>query len=433
MSRWTDQNLRGQSIYQIFPRNHMEAGTLDASADDLPRIRRLGFDIVYLTPLHPIGVAARKGPLGSPYAIRDYRAIDPALGGEPALSRFLERAHGLGLRVIIDVVFNHTSPDSVLAATHPDWFIQGPDGKLGRKVDDWSDVVDLDYSKPGLRAYLVETIERWLRLGVDGFRCDVASLVPVDFWVEARRAAEAIKPTIWLAESVHKEFVTEMRSRGHYAACDPELHEAFDLTYDYDGREYLDRYFAGRGSVSNYLRQVDLQNCLYPAHAIKARCLENHDQRRVAELVPHRDRLRNWTALAMILPGTFFAYMGQEWALDHKPDLFSRDVLDRSHIDAGFEAFFAMAHAGLKPLRASMTSFGAREVAAGVVTTEIGCADGRCYAGLFNLDGRRGLIDLRAAGLSGMHGIDLLSGNPVAWADSGELCPEPVVVAIDRE
>ena len=111
-------------------------------------------------------------------------------------------------------------------------------------------VVDLDYSQRDLWDYQIGTLERWARFGVDGFRCDVASLVPVPFWAEARRRVAAIRPCLWLAESVHREFVTEARRRGLYCASDAELHEAFDLTYDYDGRAELEAAWAGKGPVS---------------------------------------------------------------------------------------------------------------------------------------------------------------------------------------
>lgn len=430
MSQWTKPELRAQSIYQIFPRNFTEAGTLDAAAEELGRVKAMGFDIVYLTPIHPVGRVARKGSVGSPYAIRDYRAVDPALGGEEALVRFANAARGKGLKLIIDVVYNHTSPDSVLANERPDWFIKGPDGRPGRKVDDWSDVVDLDFKAPGLRDYLIETLEKWLRLGVDGFRCDVASLVPVDFWVEARRRAEAIKPTIWLAESVHKEFVSHMRSLGHYAACDAELYAAFDLLYDYDGREYFDRYIRGQARIGEYLHFLSLQESMLPGEAIKARCLENHDQERAAALIPHADRLRSWTAFEMLLPGTFFAYMGQEWALAKRPSLFEKDVIDRSLTDRGFEAFFTAAQPKLKALRARTRSFKAEELGVGLVRVDLEGEGGKRYLGLFNLDGRRGRLNALELGLAGLGGAELLSGKPMAIGESLELSGEPLVIEL---
>jgi glycosidase len=428
MKTRTDQALGGESIYQIFPRNFTPEGTLDAAIPELARIAGLGFDIIYLTPVHPVGILARKGPLGSPYAIADYRTVDASLGGEVALDRFLAAAHALGLRVIMDMVFNHTSPDSTLVKTHPDWFIKGKDGKPGRKVDDWSDVVDLDFSVPAVYTWLVDTLLLWLDRGVDGFRCDVASLVPLDFWLEARRRTDAVRPTIWLAESVHKEFVGHMRSLGHYAACDAELHSAFDLTYDYDGREFLDGYLRGERPIGDYLGFIGLQSCMYPAGALKARCLENHDQERIASLVPQTDRLMNLNALWMLLPGTYFAYMGQEWALTHKPDLFSRDPLDRGAVDERHAAFFATAHPVLKKLRGTATACRFRELAAGVVLAQGRNDKGPVYTGIFNLDGRRGYLDAVEAGLSGFKGRDALNGTMAKIGKRLELCGEPVVL-----
>lgn len=276
------QTLRASSIYQVFVRNYSSAGSFDAALPALDAAKGLGFDIVYLTPIHPSGTKARKGTLGSPYAISDYRSIDQALGGEAGFRRFVDAAHARGLKLIIDVVYNHTSPDSILARTHPDWFWKDPTGAPAPRFPEWSDVVDLDYSVRDLWDYQIETLERWVHFGVDGFRCDVASLVPVPFWVEARKRVAAIRQCIWLAESVHKEFIAEMRSRGFYAACNAELHEAFDISYDYDARTELESAWAGTGPLVAYLHHLSLQGCMLPANAIKARFLENHDQTRAA-------------------------------------------------------------------------------------------------------------------------------------------------------
>lgn len=430
--RGTSQ-FESSSIYQIFARNFSREGTLDSAMSELPRIAADGFDIIYLTPVHPIGLVNRKGPTGSPYAIADYRSVDPALGGEAALKRFFEAAHSLGLRVIMDVVFNHTAPDSVLVREHPDWFIQGSDGQPSRKVADWSDVIDLDFSKLQLRNYLIETLEQWVRLGADGFRCDVASMVPVDFWIEARQRIEAIKPTIWLAESVHKEFVSYLRAQGHYAASDGELHAAFDLTYDYDGRELFDAWIRGETTMQAYLDYVGLQSCLYPHKALKARFLENHDQLRIAHLVPHEDRLRNLTVLWMLLPGCFFCYMGQEWQLSKKPDLFSVDPLDRDSGKADFYDFFRESHLLTKGLRMTRIASSFRQVALGVVVTEGFDEQGPLYTAILNLDGRRGWLSASALGLGRLEGTNAINGQPVKIGESLELGADPILLLHRRD
>lgn len=426
MAQDTDQRLRGQSIYQIFLRNCSSEGTFDAALPVLETARRLGFDIIYLAPIHPVGTAARKGTLGSPYAIADYRVVDPALGGEDGFHRFLDVAHGMDLRVIIDVVYNHTSPDSVLVREHPEWFWKGPDGKPATRVPEWSDVVDLDYSHRELWDYQIETLERWVRFGVDGFRCDVASLVPVSFWVEARRRVAAIKPSLWLAESVHKEFVTQMRERGFYAACDAELHEAFDITYDYDGRTELEATWSGQASLYSYLHHLTLQESMMPGTAIKARFLENHDQVRAAARFGRTARLRAWTVFAMLLEGTFFAYMGQERAMGKRPSLFEKDAVDWASGDGDFETWFGTAHMATKALRARELRFFARELGTGVVL--VGRSGGnKPVAALLNLDGRSGKVSLPGP----ISGRDVLTGKRVDLEGSIELPTEPLLVELD--
>jgi len=426
MAHDTPQTLRSSSIYQVFVRNYSSAGTFDAALPALETASKLGFDIVYLTPIQPSGKSARKGTLGSPYAISDYRAVDPALGGEAGFRRFVDAAHALGLRLIIDVVYNHTSPDSILAHDHPDWFWKGPAGAPAPRFPEWSDVVDLDYSHRELWDYQIETLEQWVRFGVDGFRCDVASLVPVPFWVEARKRIAAIRQCIWLAESVHKEFVAQMRSRGFYAACDAELHEAFDISYDYDARTELEAAWAGTGQLAAYLHHLTLQSCMLPATAIKARFLENHDQIRAAHHFGTGARLRAWTLFAMLLDGAFLAYMGQERAIAHRPSLFDNDPVNWSSGDASFEAWFASAHRATRAIRGREPIFAARELAAGVVLLQRSGGP-QPVVSLLNLDGRSGSVDLSIP----IKGRDVIGGNRVEFGTALTLSAEPMVIALD--
>jgi len=421
--------LGSLSIYQIFPRNFSAEGNLAAAAGRLAELVELGFDYVYLTPVHPIGDDRRKGSLGSPYAIADYRAVDPLLGGEAAYRGFIDAAHALGLGVIMDVVYNHTSPDSILASTHPEWFHKGSDGQPLARVADWSDVVDLDYSKRELREYQIESLERWAGFGVDGFRCDVASLVPADFWVEARRRLAAVKPILWLAESVHKEFVIELRRRGQYAASDPELHAAFDLTYDYDGRQELEDAWAGEASLEAYLRHLRVQEAMYPAGAAKLRFLENHDLPRAAWRFGRGARLRSWTVFAMLLPGAFMAYMGQELALSERIGLFDRQPMDRTAGDPAFRAFFARAQALTKRIRAEAPLFDARLLAEGLLLVErrAHAGGGASYAALLNLDGRSGKLGATAPRL---RGAELLSGADAEIGPGAFVPAEPLVFGL---
>jgi glycosidase len=417
-------SLRSASIYQIFTRNFTAEGTLGAAAARLEGVAEMGFDFVYLTPVHPIGKARRKGSLGSPYAIADYRAVDPALGGEAGLRAFIDEAHRLGLGVIMDVVYNHTSPDSVLVSEHPDWFWRGKEGGPGPRIADWSDVADLDYSRRDLWDYQIETLETWARFGVDGFRCDVASLVPLEFWVEARRRLAAVKPTLWLAESVHKEFVVECRRRGISAASDPELCAAFDLTYDYDGREELEGAWSGRLSLARYLDMLALQESLYPERSVKLRFLENHDQPRAAWRFGRGARLRNWTWFAMLIPGAFLAYMGEELAMERRIGLFDKETMLAEEGDPSFKGFFVSAQALSRRIKAEAPGFEAKLAAEGVVLlTRRGATGG--YAAVLNLDGRSGRLELPPLGAR--IGRVLAGDGSSASGQTLNLGPEPLV------
>ena len=185
MARNTDLNLRGEVIYSIYVRNHSEEGTFKAVEKDLERIKNLGTDIIWFMPIHPIGVKNKKGDLGCPYAIKNYREVNPEYGTLEDFKNCVDKIHALGMKCIIDVVYNHTSPDSWLVENHPEYFYKKSDGNFGNKVGDWWDVVDLDYNNKDLWTYQIDTLKMWAEI-VDGFRCDVASLVPVDFWIKAR-------------------------------------------------------------------------------------------------------------------------------------------------------------------------------------------------------------------------------------------------------
>ena len=181
----TDLSLRRQVIYSVFVRGHTKEGTFRALEGDLDRLKALGADILWLMPIHPIGEEGRKGTMGSPYAIRDYRAVNPDMGTVDDLCHLVDAIHDRGMECIIDVVYNHTSPDSVLAEAHPEFFLRDEQGRPTRKVTDWWDIVDLDYSNRDLWRYQIDTLKQWAAI-VDGFRCDVASAVPVEFWRQAR-------------------------------------------------------------------------------------------------------------------------------------------------------------------------------------------------------------------------------------------------------
>ena len=339
MAAATDIALRQQVMYSVFVRNYSKAGNFEGVRRDLRRIKDLGVDIIWLMPIHPIGEKCRKGRMGSPYAIKDFRAVNPDFGTEEDLRRLVNDAHGLGMRVIIDVVYNHTSPDSVLAVSHPEWFYHKSDGSLGNRIGEWYDVVDLDYRKQELWDYQIDTLKKWAGI-VDGFRCDVASLIPLEFWLRARRKVAEVNPKcLWLAESIHRSFLIDCRANGIPASSDAELYQAFDICYDYDVFDGFSDYLTGHGSLDHYARVISSQEAIYPANYVKLRFLENHDQPRAHYMIPDARALRNWTAFSFFEKGTALVYAGQEIGESHLPELFEKDPIDWDHWEVDLTEF----------------------------------------------------------------------------------------------
>ncbi len=196
-------------------------------------------------------------------------------------------------------------------------------------VPAWSDVIDLNFPNQPLEDYLIETLVGWVQFGVDGFRCDVASLLPEAFWQEARRRVAQVKPSvIWLAESVHLNFVGSRRAAGLTALSDSEVFQSFDMAYDYDIWPIWQAAVTSMDPTSRYLEMVRMQSDIYPANAVKMRCVENHDQARILALAPSRNQALAWTAFEAFNKGSFLIYAGQEAAALHTPSLFDKDPID---------------------------------------------------------------------------------------------------------
>lgn len=329
MAKNTNNELKNQVIYSIYVRNYGENGTFKDVEADLKRVKSLGTDIIWLMPIHPIGVKKKKGDLGCPYAIKDYRGINPEYGTLEDFKDLINSIHNEGMKCIIDVVYNHTSPDSYLAENHPEYFYKKPNGNFGNRVGEWTDVIDLDYENKYLWRYQIESLKYWVSLGVDGFRCDVASMVPIYFWKEARSAVEEInKDTIWLAESIHLNFVKYLRKEGIKAHSDCELYEAFDILYDYDVNEEFNNYFNGEGTLKEYIDKLSQQDGIYPYNYIKLRFIENHDQERAMKKIKDFDLLKIWTKFMYFQKGTVLLYNGQEALEEKTPSLFDIDKIN---------------------------------------------------------------------------------------------------------
>ena len=330
----TNVELRNQVMYSVYVRNYSEDGTFAAVERDLDRIKSLGVDIIWLMPIHPVGEKAKKGELGSPYAIKDYRAVNPEFGTMDDFKSLVNAIHDKGMKCIIDVVYNHTSPDSWLVENHPEFFYKKADGSMGNRVGDWSDIVDLDYNNKDLWEYQIDTLKMWAGI-VDGFRCDVAPLIPLEFWMKAREEVDKVNPEcFWLSESVEPDFITYLRSQGMVALSDSEIYRVFDVCYDYDIHQIFRKYVDGECTLSKYVERVNMQEYIYPANYVKLRYLENHDQDRAKSFIHTQEELLNWTAFIYFQKGMTLLYCGQETQDDNRPSLFDKDTV---HWNTGYD------------------------------------------------------------------------------------------------
>jgi glycosidase len=307
-------------IYQLNTRQFSAEGTLKAAQTQLPRLKSLGVDIIWLMPVHPIGSKNRKGSLGSPYAVKDYRAVNPELGTLADLKAFVAAAHGQGMHVILDWVANHTAWDNPIATARPDWYERNWDG--GHQSTpwwDWADIIDLDYSKPALRQYMTEAMKYWVReAGVDGFRCDVGGYVPLDFWENARAELDAIKPVFMLAEFDQRD----MHNR------------AFDATYAWKWNNAVADIAAGKADVGALLGYYSELDSAWPQTAMRMLHTENHDQNswEGTEFERFGPALNAAIALSFVGNGIPMIYSGQEAGNEKRLKFFERDpIVWRDH------------------------------------------------------------------------------------------------------
>jgi glycosidase len=258
--------LRNGVVYEVFPRVFSPGGDFKGVTAQLDRLKDLGVNVIWLMPIHPLGKEKAKGTLGSPYAVRDYDAINPDYGTAADLKRLVAAAHQRDMKVFIDVVANHTAWDATLLAQHPDWYTHDAGGKVIPPNPDWVDVADLDWSKPGLRAYMKDMLVRWLKdFELDGFRCDYASGVPTDFWESVRPELDRARPGIVLLAE----------------ADDPALlRNAFEIDYAWDFYHVMSDAVAGRAAASSVREVWERAAERYPRGALRLRFSDNHDQLR---------------------------------------------------------------------------------------------------------------------------------------------------------
>ncbi len=399
-------------IYEIFVPDFSPEGTFAGVEARLDSLQSLGVTTVWLMPIHPTGVEGRKGDaLGSPYAIRDYYAVNPDYGTLEDFQSLVAATHDRGMKLILDFVANHTAPDNAWTTEHPDWYVLGDDGKpqVPHGNDgvptDWTDTVELDYDNPEVIAEMTNVLRFWaIEQNVDGFRCDVAGMVPIAFWEHAIASLREEKGVLMLAEGEGMD-----------------LHSAgFDLTYAWPEYATLKEVFAGK-PAARYADRVASILTELPPGAARLRFSTNHDETAwdapPPTLFGGQAGAQAAFVLAAALPGVPLIYNGQETGIDQTVPFFSSTPIDwtaNPDVQVWYRRFFEVYTASEALRRGDYRLITATEDALAFERTS---GDERLIVAV-NVRPTPTTISIPSAS-----GRDLLSGQPMELNDATELAP----------
>ena len=308
-------------LYEVFVRDFSPAGNFAGVQDAVERIEATGANVIWLMPIYPVGQANKKGPLGSPYSVADYRGINPDFGTAADLHRLVEAAHARKMKVILDFVANHTAWDHVWMREHADRYTHDANGKISVALDnngkptDWTDTADLNYANPDTRQAMIADMRYWLEdFDIDGFRMDVAEFVPDDFWREAIAQLRSVKPILMLAE-----------------AGDSKMYgDGFDLTYGWDAYGDLKQVWKGKSASEWTVHQAQDVASL-PSNGRRLRFITNHDETASDQppvtLFGGSAGARAAFVAMTLMPGVPLLYDGEEVESPQKLTLFVQELI----------------------------------------------------------------------------------------------------------
>lgn len=305
--------ISSSNVYEVNLRQYTQQGTIAAFAHEMPRLKDMGIDILWFMPITPISVEKRLGSLGSYYACSDYTSINPEYGSLDDFTNVVKQAHALGLRVIIDIVANHTGWDHRWTKEHPDYYRRNQDGQFF-DAHGWADVIDLNYDNPELHKAMIDVMRFWIdNCDVDGFRCDMAMLVPLDFWREARLALDPLKPLLWLAECEEIAY-----------------HEVFDATYTWKLLHKMEAIWRTESPVTGLDEVLDYYDTMFPADGLRVYFTTNHDENSHSGSEYERmgDMARGFAILCATWNGLPLIYSGQEMPNYKRLKFFDKDPMD---------------------------------------------------------------------------------------------------------
>ncbi|HQQ96038.1 MAG TPA: alpha-amylase family glycosyl hydrolase [Cyclobacteriaceae bacterium] len=310
------ERVAGLTVYEVNIRQHTAAGTLNAFTDDLSRLKELGVGVLWIMPVQPIGVKNRKEPLGSYYSIRNYNEINPEFGNEADFKTLVEKAHQLGMYVILDWVPNHTAWDHPWITEHPEYYAHDENGNI-KHESDWLDIALLNHKNPETRKAMIEAMKFWVNTyQIDGFRCDHAGHeIPMYFWEEARAALDPIKDLFWLAEW-----------------DGARMHLNFDATYAWPLLHITDDVLPGKANANDIADWIDQDIHEYGQQPFRLTMITNHDENswHGTEFERYGDGMKTFAAFIFTAYGMPMLYSGQEAGLNKRLKFFAKDTIDWS-------------------------------------------------------------------------------------------------------
>lgn len=325
---------RNATIYEVNIRQFTPEGTFRAFESHLQRLKEMGIDILWLMPINPIGEKNRKGTLGSEYSVKDYYAVNPEFGTMDDFKALVRKIHEMGMHVIIDWVANHSAWDNPLTLEHPDWYSHSPEGNFQPTPwYDWDDIIDFDYDQPAFREYMTYAMKFWVReTDIDGYRCDVAGFIPVDFWDNVRSELDAIKPVFMLAE---------WESR--------DLHrKAFDMTYSWSIWDKMKDATTGKKGIGSLVEYLAHDVNTFPRDAYRMTFTDNHDKNSWEgnPFSNFGDGLETCIVFAGVVKGMPLVYSGQEAGLNRSLAFFDKDLIEwKDHPFSGiYRKLFQLKH-----------------------------------------------------------------------------------------
>jgi glycosidase len=315
---------QGSNIYEVNERQYNVDGTFSAFAKHLPRLKEMGIDILWLMPITPISIKNRLGTLGSYYACSSYVKINPEYGTIDDFKNLVNEAHAFGFKIIIDWVANHTGWDHEWTKEHADFYQKDADGNFIEK-NGWKDVIDLDYTNKNMRAAMIDAMKFWIsECDIDGFRCDMAHLIPLDFWHDARTQCDTLKPLFWLAE------------------CEvPQYHKVFDVTYAWEWMHVSEKFVKQQASLQQ-LNDVLVKYSQYPKGSQKLFFTSNHDENswNGTEYEKYGDAAKAFAVFTCTWRGMPLIYSGQELPNYKRLKFFDKDLIEWNDKEPALQNFY---------------------------------------------------------------------------------------------